>query len=102
VKWLLVNAPTDRPIQHGPSDVAHLRVVANCGCGCASIDFELEGQSGGSRPIADATGLTETGLQVGLILWGRDDAVTGLEVYELDPDSAGTLPRLDTLRPHAA
>ena len=103
VKWLLVNAPTENPIKESPPNVGELRVVARCQCGCASVDFERDGQAGRSRPIAEAVGKTAEDLSVGLILWGRDDAVTGLEVYELDAGSAGSLPSLESLRPwHAA
>jgi hypothetical protein len=99
VSWLLRNASTKEPLNHLLDGVDRLRVVGRCGCGCASVDFEKDGQSGGRHPIAEATAESPTGLNCGVILWGRDGAVTGLEIYEMDPDSTNTLPRFETLKP---
>lgn len=33
--------------------------------------------------MADATGQTPRGGQVGIIVWGRSDAITALEIYDL-------------------
>ncbi len=99
VSWLLRNASTKEPLNHLLDGVDRLQVVGRCGCGCASVDFEKGGQSGDCHPIAEATAESHAGLKCGLILWGRDDAVTGLEVYEMDPDSTNSLPRLETLKP---
>jgi len=92
VDWLLRNGSRSGPLQHLTERIAQLRVVGSCSCGCASVDFEKDGQSPAAHPIADAHGETPTGLKFGLILWGRDDAITGLEIYELDPGAASTLP----------
>ena len=51
-------------------------------CGCASVDFEKE-QLGISQPIADGTGKTANGGSVGIIVWGANNLITGLEVYDL-------------------
>ncbi len=66
------------------------------------MDFERDGQSGRSHPIADAIAETPAGLECGLILWGRDNAVTGLEIYEMDPGTTNELPSLEMLRPWKA
>ncbi|MHC4136114.1 MAG: hypothetical protein ACYS0K_14130 [Planctomycetota bacterium] len=95
VDWLLRNA--EGRLEHLVESVPQLSVVGRCGCGCASVDFEED--SGNSNPIAEAVGENSQGLQCGLILWGREDAVTGLEIYELDPGSASELPELGTLKP---
>jgi hypothetical protein len=99
VDWLLGNAAKQGPLWHLASGVPGLRVVGRCDCGCASVDFEKDGQSASAHPIADAVGETPAGLKVGVILWGRADAVTGLEVYELDVGSASALPPLESLKP---
>ena len=96
VRWLLVNAPTAFVPSALEEGVAGLRVVGRCSCGCASVDFEKQGQSGINHPIADAIAKTAEGL-CGLILWGREDAVTGLEIYEIEAGSADSLPPPDTL-----
>jgi hypothetical protein len=97
VKWLLKGSQATGSWQHREESVSRLRVVGECGCGCASVDFEKDGQSSHAHPIADAEGKTPAGLNFGLILWGRDGALTGLEIYELDPGSADTLPPPDWL-----
>jgi hypothetical protein len=59
-----------------------LRVVGGCECGCASADFAIA-QPERKRPIADGLGILPNGEQVGLIVWGTSEAITGLEVYDL-------------------
>ena len=98
VAWLLANAPVNAPLEHLLPRVPELRVVGRCDCGCASVDFEVDGQSGGSHPIADAYAASSTGLKCGLILWGRDGAITGLEIYEMDLGTTRELPSIDKLR----
>jgi hypothetical protein len=98
VSWLLrYGVPAGR-LLHLAASVPRLRVVSRCGCGCASVDFEQEGQPTTSHPIADALAETPDG-SVGLILWGRDDAITGLEIYELSSANIKTLPAIDDLLP---
>ena len=92
VVWLLENGWKHGPLNHPVEGVAKLRVVGRCACGCASVDFEEHGQSSGAGPIAEGYGKTPEGLQFGLILWGRDGAITGLEIYECHPGSANKLP----------
>jgi hypothetical protein len=100
VTWLLEHAPVEGRYPHLLDGVPRLRVVARCDCGCASVDFERGGQSAARAWIlADAVGKSPAGLSCGLILWGRDDAVTGLEIYGGAPGSADELPALDSLRP---
>jgi hypothetical protein len=54
-----------------------------CGCGCESVDFAPHDPANPSSPIGDGIGTTSPGEEVGLIVWGRQDAITGLEVYAL-------------------
>lgn len=63
--------------------IPNLEVVARCECGCASVNFAAPTSEQRSRVIADATGHTARGGQVGVIVWGRSDAITGLEIYDL-------------------
>jgi hypothetical protein len=100
VTWLLENGSTEGPLRKLLEGLGQLRVVGRCGCGCASVDFERDGQSVLSHPIAEAIAETPAaGLKCGLILWGRDDAVTGLEIYEFEGGSLSELPPLEMLRP---
>jgi hypothetical protein len=63
--------------------VSNLEVVGRCECGCASIDFDAPTSDQHSTLIADGTGTTPSGGRVGVIVWGRPDAITGLEIYDL-------------------
>jgi hypothetical protein len=63
--------------------IPNLEVVARCECGCASVDFDAPTSERRSGIIADATAQTPRGGQVGVIVWGRPDAITGLEIYDV-------------------
>ena len=68
--------------------VSKLEVVGRCECGCASVDFDSPASDRRSTLIADGTGTTPRGGQVGVIVWGRPDAITGLEIYDLGAGDA--------------
>jgi hypothetical protein len=63
--------------------IPNLEVVARCECGCASVDFDAATSEERSGIVADATGQTPRGGQVGIIVWGRSNAITALEIYDL-------------------
>jgi hypothetical protein len=77
-----------------------LQVIGTCECGCDSVDFaELDPQRP-QRPIADGIGKTPAGGDVGIIIWGMDDAVTAIEVYDLGAgDGDIKLPVENSIRP---
>jgi hypothetical protein len=60
-----------------------LRAIDQCGCGCDSIDFVRHDPEHFSRPVAEGMGTTPAGGDVGVIVWGRPGAITGLEIYSL-------------------
>ena len=60
-----------------------LIVAGGCKCGCASVNFEECAPDLPSHPVADGIGKTPRGGCVGVIVWGRSNAVTGLEIYDL-------------------
>lgn len=97
VTWMLFHASVAGSLAHLGPTVTTLRVVGRCPCGCPSIDFEVNGQTLPAQPIADATGQTADGTDVGVILWGRKDAITGLEFYERD-GAIRALPPVATLQ----
>jgi hypothetical protein len=76
------------------SQVAELRVVSRCRCGCASIDFMH------LRPAAsilvDAYGFTSGHDTVGVLLWENQGHLSSLEIYSMWTDSAA-LPVADSL-----
>ena len=83
VTWMLLHASVVGSLAGLVETVKTLRVVGRCSCGCPSVDFVVNGQTVPSQPIADATAQTANGAEVGVILWGRTDAITGLELYEM-------------------
>jgi hypothetical protein len=69
------------------STVSSLQVVDQCQCGCASVDF-ARSSSQHPRPIADGLGITSNGDRVGVIIWGVNDAITGLEIYDMSANAS--------------
>ena len=98
VSWMLAHAP--RSLEHLASMTNALRVVGRCDCGCPSVDFEVRGQAPPNAPLVQATGRTADGVEVGVILWGRGDAVTGLEFHEMG-GPIRSLPLIATLRAYS-
>jgi hypothetical protein len=47
----------------------------------AAVTASILSPSHMSHPIADGTGKTPAGGDVGVIVWGHPDSVTGLEIY---------------------
>ena len=74
---------------------ASWRVVGRCECGCAS--FDLQPNARGASILADGYGRTPAGVEVGVILWGRDGAPISLEVYMLGTETS-ELPAPESLR----
>ena len=70
-----------------------LRVVDQCQCGCPSVTFHKDSPEH-PHIVADGLGVPAGGGQVGVIIWGVKDAVTGLEIYD-GSASASTLSLAD-------
>ena len=96
VQWLLDHRAPGEPEGPWSRSAADLVVVGGCECGCCSVDFEPA--SSDVRPIRDAVGRLEDGRQSGLILWGSNDVIQRLEIYDLDPDASHALPEVSALR----
>jgi hypothetical protein len=79
----LARVPCERAPTIDRSMIEKLRVVAKCPCGCDSVDFVAFDKSRRPRRIADGIGETPSGGVVGLLIWGDDSSVTGIEVYDL-------------------
>jgi len=71
-----------------------ITVVGKCECGCASIDFEPN--KAGPKVLVDGYGRTAAGIEVGVLLWGYESSIAGLEVYMLGTDT-GELPAPESL-----
>jgi hypothetical protein len=98
VRWLLQHARTPAGEEYSSSGLECLQVVGGCGCGCASLDFEPFGQSSNAGIVADAIVRWPNGTQAGVMLWGKDGRITGLELYEMDFESAKRFPSVAELR----
>ena len=83
------------------ASLERLNVVARCDCGCDTVDFQ--GIDWSTRPavIADGQGKTETGDEVGIIVFGNGSAIACLEVYNYS-DEPARLPVVETIQPYGA
>jgi hypothetical protein len=71
-----------------------------CSCGCASINFSVQGRlqpSGGIHPIADFLFGTEENLS-GIFVFEQSGVLAGLEVYGLAGDAPKSLLSPESLR----
>jgi hypothetical protein len=71
-----------------------------CACGCASINFLVEGfpePSGGLRRLADFIFGSDENLS-GIFVFEQNGVLAGLEVYGIGGDAPKTLPLPDLLR----
>jgi hypothetical protein len=98
VEWLLHHGDRSTSFSALGEAVGKLRVVGRCGCGCASVDFVKDGQNGTALSIAESLGSDSRGRQCGIILWSKNGALSGLEIYECEPGSAAEIPSVETLR----
>jgi hypothetical protein len=90
--WLLEHGePTAR--QFLPQ-VTHARVVEHCPCGCASVDFAIDGQRApagtGLDILADYQWRGSHGELFGVFVFAREDLLSGLEVWSIDGQSTPT------------
>ncbi len=95
VRWLLDSAAMV-DVSAFRQGVDELRVVAQCACGCCSLDFTTGKKD--ARIIADALAVYPDGQQAGLILWGRGSEILWLEIYDLHPGTSHRFPEMSNLR----
>lgn len=81
--------------------VATVRVVGSCACGCPTIDFaaphETTAAEGASTIVADGFGLVQEGGKVGVIVHVREACLSELEIYSMDATKPPFgLPSLDS------
>ena len=101
VRWMLEHGEPDAP-QFLPQLERAQVLPTRCACGCASIDFSIDGQPkpmpGPLRPIADFVFGSTADLS-GIFVFEQAGVLAGLEVYGLAGDAPKTLPNPDSLRP---
>jgi hypothetical protein len=77
------------------------RVTSRCPCGCASVDFTIEGfpqAKGGMRILADFLFGDENGL-CGAFVFEMNGVLAGLEICGYAADAPKSLPEIEELRP---
>jgi len=102
VRWMLEHGTADAP-QYLPQLERVQVLPVRCPCGCASIDFSVDGQpkpTGGLHPLADFVFGTGDDLS-GIFVFEQSGVLAGLEVYGLVGDAPKTLPSPESLRPFA-
>jgi len=103
IEWLLASPSSDvsdSDVSKYKSQVARLRVVARCGCGCPTVDFALgpDRKRGASDIVAEAGGKSPEGVSVGVILHAREGELAELEVYSTEGlDTSFALPLPESL-----
>ncbi len=101
LKWLIENRQTGS--EDFLSQIDYLRVVSRCGCGCASVDFSLDGVEPNRKVGLDDFsnwhwGTEGIGLS-GVFAFAREGRLAGIEVWSVDGSRTPTeLPNIDDLR----
>ena len=102
VKWLL---------EHGNAEarallpqVERARVVARCSCGCASVDFAVDGKraspKSGMSVVSDYRWDSPEGYLFGVFAFAREGQLSGIDLWSIDGRAtARELPKPDRLRP---
>jgi hypothetical protein len=105
VRWLLEHgnphASTFLP------QLASARVVSRCPCGCASIDFAIDGTTApvgaGMHVLSDYVWQAPDGSHCGVFTFARGGQLAGLEVWTADGvGPVSLLPFVEQLRPLAS
>jgi len=79
--------------------VRNLVVVARCECDCARVEFAKSSEMSRSRVLADALAKTSGGNRVGVLVWGTEEVLTGLEIYTMSAPDDGSLPLTGSVMP---
>lgn len=97
VRRAVQSAPVEGMKLPSLEDLESLNVVSRCACGCASVDFKLLGAGEIAELVADAIGETSSGEEVGVLVFGLNGRITGLEIVGYS-DSPADLPIASTVR----
>ena len=104
VRWLL---------EHGDGDnsafleqLESARVAGLCGCGCASIDFAINGRRPkqfAMRTLSDYQWRTDEGLLCGAFVFEQDGLLAGLDLWSVDGQSTpDAMPSIESLIPYGS
>ena len=99
MRWMLEHGRPDA--RHYLAQLERAQVLPRrCPCGCASIDFSIDGQpkpSGRLDPVADFVFGGDTDIN-GIFVFVQAGVLAGLEVYGLVGDPPKKLPSPGSLR----
>ena len=98
VRWLLANGGTNGASKFHAESLEGAQVFPACSCGCTSIDFVPQGETRGSSIVAEAVAVWPDGARAGVMLWARDEGLSGIEIYDLHPDASHRRVTADVLR----
>lgn len=104
VRWLLEHG--EPRASDALSQVARARVVSRCACGCASVDFSVDGSRPSGRigmdVVSDYWWRSARGNLCGAFVFLRDGVLAGLDLWSIDgAETPSELPRPDDLRPYS-
>jgi hypothetical protein len=102
-RWLLEHGGGRAKEFHEYVDRIH--VISKCRCGCASVNFELDGRGwhsrGGMEILSDYQWHDAAGRRFGVFVFAKDEALAGLEVWSIDGLATPMdLPDIAWLRPN--
>ncbi len=102
VEWLLDHGSADA--NHYRSHLDEVRVATRCYCGCASVDFAIDGvvpkKGEPISVLSDYEWVDSDGRLFGVFLFAKCDLLAGFEIWSQDGlATADYLPELADLRP---
>ena len=102
VKWLLEHGTDEARILLPQLEQA--RVVSRCSCGCASVEFSIDGTAAsvksGMSIVSDFRWDSPEGYFFGVFAYARQGLLSGIDLWSIDGRAtATTLPSTDQLRP---
>jgi hypothetical protein len=100
VRWLLIHGKENA--KEYLSQVERLRVVRRCACGCASVDFGMEGIEpnlhSGMEILSDYYWRTSSGNLCGVYVFAREKKLAGIDLWSIDgQETPSFLPEISDL-----
>ena len=94
IKWLLSKTNHSEFIEQ----IEKTKVISKCGCGCRTIDLQVEGYEAKSGILnLSAQGVSPEGVPVDVILHVRRGLISELEIYSMDETKDFGLPEINQL-----
>jgi hypothetical protein len=104
VRWLLEHGSLRSGSRDFLTQLDQARVVSRCPCGCASIEFSINGQippvGEPLEVLSDYEWDAESGAKFGVFVFVKAGLLAGLEVWSIDGlQAADKLPKPELLKP---